>query len=350
LPRFRAIALGDLAVRLSLALEGDAGFLVRGVASLEDAGADDLVFVRGTRWAAAFGRSRAGAAIAPPGADTGGRPVLRSAHPDLDFARAVGLLLVRERPPAGVHPSAAVAEDAVVDPSACVGPHVAVGPRARIGARSVLHANVVLYADVVVGADCELHAGCVLREETQLGDRVVVHAGAAIGADGFGYTFDARRRPIKIPQLGRVVIEDDAEIGALAAIDRATLGTTRIGRNAKIDDLCVVAHNCDVGEDVILVGQSALAGSTVVEAGAILMGQTATTGHLRIGARAFLGGRSAVHKDVPPGARLFGTPAMPERSWHRTMAALARLPDALRRLRAVERALGLRPRRDEGES
>jgi UDP-3-O-[3-hydroxymyristoyl] glucosamine N-acyltransferase len=213
----------------------------------------------------------------------------------------------------------------------------------------VLHAHVVLYADVRVGADCEVHAGAVLREETELGDRVKIHAGASIGADGFGYAFDANGRPSKIPQIGRVVIEDDAEIGALAAIDRATLGVTRIGRNAKIDDLCVVAHNCDVGPDVIMVGQSGLAGSTVVEAGAILMGQTATTGHLRIGARAFLGGRTAVHRDVPAGARYFGAPGMPERSWHRTMAALARLPDALRRLRAVERRLGLRAPRGGGE-
>lgn len=350
MPRFRPTALGDLAARLGRDAEGDATRVVRGVASLDDAGEDDLVFVRGPRYADAFARCRAGAAIAPPSVATGGRPTLRSPHPDWDFARAVALLVVPEHPPAGVHASAVVAPDAQVDPSASIGPFACVGARARVGPRSVLHANVVLYADVVIGADCELHSGCVLREETRVGDRVIIHPGAAIGADGFGYTFDRDGRPAKIPQIGHVEIGDDAEIGALAAIDRATLGVTRIGRNAKIDDLCVVAHNCDVGEDVLMVGQSGLAGSTVVERGAILMGQTGTTGHLRIGARAFLGGRTAVHKDVAPGARLFGAPAMPERAWHRTMAALARLPDVLRRVRAIERRIGIRPPRAEDEA
>jgi len=320
--------------------------VITGVAPLESASPKDLVFVRGPRFAEAFARCGAGAAIAPPSVDARGRPVLRSARPDHDFARAVAALLAPERPPAGVHPTAAVAADARVDASASVGPYAVVGARCAIGPRSVIHPHVVLYPDVRIGADCELHAGCVLREETELGDRVIVHPGASIGADGFGYAFDAEGRPVKIPQIGRVVIEDDVEIGALAAIDRATLGATRIRRNAKIDDLCVVAHNCDVGEDVLIVGQSGLAGSTVVERGAILMGQTGTAGHLRVGARAFLGGRTAVHKDVPAGARLFGAPGMPERTWHRMMAALTRLPDALRRLRAVERALGIRPPRE----
>jgi UDP-3-O-[3-hydroxymyristoyl] glucosamine N-acyltransferase len=346
LPRFRPTPLGKLAALLGCPLEGDADHVVSSVAPLEAAGPGDLVFVRGPRFADAFARCGAGAAIAPPSVPTQGRPVIRSARPDYDFARAVALLVAPERPPAGVHRNAVVAPDATVDPSASVGPYAVVGARCRIGARSVIHPHVVLYADVRVGAECELHAGCVLREETELGDRVIVHAGASLGADGFGYTFDETGRPAKIPQIGRVVVEDDAEIGALAAVDRATLGVTRIGRNAKIDDLCVVAHNCDVGEDVLIVGQSGLAGSTVVERGAILMGQTGTAGHLRIGARAFLGGRTAVVKDVPAGARLFGAPGMPERAWHRTVAALGRLPDALRRLRAVERALGIRPPRE----
>ena len=340
MPRFRPTALGDLAARLGREVEGDATRVVRGVASLDDAGPDDLVFVRGPRFADAFARCRAGAVIAPPSVATGGRPTLRSPHPDWDFARAVALLVVPERPPAGVHPSAVVAPDAQVDASASIGPFAYVGARTRVGARSVLHANVVLYADVAIGADCELHAGCVLREETQLGDRVILQPGAVIGGDGFGYAFDPEGRPEKMPQIGHVVIDDDVEIGALAAVDRATLGVTRIGRGAKIDDLCVVAHNCDVGEDVLIVAQSGLAGCTVVERGAILMAQTGTPGHLRIGERAFLGGRTGVHKDVPPGARLFGAPAMPERAWHRTMAALARLPDA-----AAARARARAPRR-----
>ena len=349
MPKVRNIPLGELAKRLGRDVEGDAGFVARGVAALETAGPGDLVFVRGPRYAEAFAKSAAGAAIATPSVDTGGRPTIRSPRPDLDFARAVALILERERPPAGVHASAVVAGDAQIHPSASIGPHAVVGARTVVGARSVVHANVVLYSDVHIGEDCELHASVVVREECEIADRVILHPGVSIGADGFGYAFDEDGRPAKIPQVGRVVIEDDVEIGALAAVDRATLGVTRIGRNAKIDDLCIIAHNCEIGEDVVIVGLSGLAGSTIVGKGAILMGQTATTGHLRVGERAFLGGRAAVHKDVPAGVHVWGAPAMEQRAWHKSMAALGRLPEALRRLRAIERVLGLRTKRDEEE-
>lgn len=342
MPRVRSISLGELAAALGREVEGDARFAVRGVAPLAGAGPEDLSFARSAAYARALAASRAGAVIVPPGLDAGGRPALRSPRPDLDFARAVALLAAPERPAPGVHPSAVVAPDARIDPSAHVGPLAVVGARATVGARSVLHPHAVLYPDVRVGADCVLHAGCVLREEVEIGDRVVLHAGAVLGADGFGYALDETGRPIKVPQVGRVVLEDDVEVGANATIDRATLGETRVRRNAKIDNLVVVSHNCDVGEDVLVAAQSGLAGSTTVGRGAILMGQTASAGHLTIGAASFLGGRAALHKDLPPGSRVWGAPPLEERRWHKSVAAFARLPEMLRRLRAVERRLGLR--------
>jgi UDP-3-O-[3-hydroxymyristoyl] glucosamine N-acyltransferase len=231
-----------------------------------------------------------------------------------------------------------------------VGPLAVVGARARVGPRSVLHAGVVLYDDVQVGADCVLHAGCVVREECELGDRVLLQPGVVIGGDGFGYTLDESGRPAKLPQIGRVVLEDDVEIGALSAVDRAALGETRVRRNAKIDNLCTISHNCDIGEDVVMAAGAGIAGSTTIGRGTLLMGQTASIGHLTIGAGSFLGARAAVTRDLPPGSRVFGAPAVEERAWHKSVAALARLPDALRRLRALERRLGLRPpRAGEGE-
>ena len=342
MPRLRPTPLGELAAALGRPCEGDPGFSVRGVATLEAAGASDLVFVRSSRYAEVLARSSAGAAIAPPGVETGGRPTIRSPRPDLDFARAVAHLQGDAPAPPGIHPSAVVAAEARVDPTAALGPQVVVGARARVGPRSALHAGVVLYPDASVGADCVIHAGCVIREEVAVGDRVLLHPGVVLGADGFGYTFDERGRPVKIPQIGRVVIEDDVEIGANATVDRATLGETRVRRNAKIDNLCIVSHNCDVGEDVVMVGQSALAGSTTVGRGTIIMGQAATTGHLTIGAGSFLGGRAAVARDLPAGSRVWGAPAVDEHLWRRTVAALNRLPDALRRLRVIERRIGLR--------
>lgn len=346
MPRVRAIALGELGAALGREVEGDPRFTVRGVASLADAGRADLSFVRSAGYARALAASAAGAVIAPPGLEVGERAALRSPRPDLDFARAVALLVEPERPPPGVDPSAVVAPDASVDPTAHLGPRVVVGARGRVGPRSVLHANVVLYPDTRVGADCVLHAGCVLRDEVELGDRVVLHPGVVLGGDGFGYALDETGRPVKVPQVGRVVLEDDVEVGANATIDRATLGETRVRRNAKIDNLVVVAHNCDIGEDVLIAAQSGLAGSTTVGRGSILMGQTASAGHLAIGPASFLGARAAVHRNLPAGSRVWGTPALEERRWHKSVAAFARLPEVMRRLRAIERRLGLL-RRDE---
>ncbi len=343
----RPIRLGELAARLGRSVEGDAGFLVRDVAALTDAGAEALAFVRSPRYAEAWARSGAGAGILPAGVDAASRPVIRSPRPDLDFARAVGWIAPPPAPAAGIHASAVVAEDARVDASACVGPGVVVGPRSRVGPRSVLHPGVILYEDVEVGADCTLHAGAVVREETQLGDRVVLQPGVVLGGDGFGYTFGEGGERVKIPQVGRVVVEDDVEIGANTTVDRATLGETRIGRGTKIDNLVMIAHNCRLGEDVIVVAQSGLAGSTTVGRRAMLMAQMGTAGQLEIGEGAFVGGRAGVHKDVAAGARIWGWPQMEERAWHRSVAALARLPDALRRLRALERRLGVGARRDE---
>ncbi len=333
--------LRELAKTLGREIRGDGEVLLTGVAALDAAGPGDLSFVRSAAWARKSSGTRAAAVVAPPEVDTGTLPALLSPHPGLDFARAVSLLLPAAPAVAGVHPTAVVADDALVDHSASVGPLCTVASGARVGPRSVLHAGVHVYAGVRIGADCAVHSGSVLREGTELGDRVSLQPGVILGGDGFGYAFDETGALEKVPQVGRVVVEDDVEIGANTTVDRATLGETRIRRGAKIDNLVMVAHNCDVGEGAAIVAQSGLAGSTVVGRGAMLMAQSGSGGHLRIGERAFVAARAGLHKDVEPGARVYGAPAMEERRWHRMMAALTRLPDALRRLRAVEKKLGI---------
>ncbi|HVP27840.1 MAG TPA: UDP-3-O-(3-hydroxymyristoyl)glucosamine N-acyltransferase [Myxococcota bacterium] len=336
--------LGEIAERLGREVVGDGDLRIAGVAALDLAGPADLSFVRSLRWAKGIDASRAGALIVPSGVDAKGRPSIPSPNPGLDFARAVALLVPGPRPPPGIDPRAHVAGDAVVDATACLGPGVLVGAGCRIGPRSVLWGNVTLYPDASVGADCAIHAGVVLREGTRVGDRVVIQPNAVLGGDGFGFALNERGEPEKIPQVGRVVVEDDVEIGAGTTIDRAALGETRIGRGTKIDNLVQIAHNCDVGENVVIVAQAGLAGSTVVEDGAMLMARAASAGHLRIGERAFVGAAASLHRDVRPGGRVWGTPQMEERLFHRVVAAMTRLPDALRRLRAVEKKLGLRGR------
>ncbi len=338
------IRLAALAEALGRSVEGDADVEVEGVAALESARAGDLVYVRSERYAKRLAATRAAAVIAPPGVDTGGLPAIRSPNPRLDFARAVRRLMPAEVPPRGVHATAHVDPDARVDETACVGPGCVVGARASIGPGSVLHPNVSLYAGVTVGADCVIHAGSVLREGTVLGDRVVLQPGVVLGGDGFGYAKDEEGRFEAVPQIGRVVVEDDVEIGANSAIDRGALGDTRIGRGTKIDNLVQVAHNCEVGEDVLIVAQAGLAGSATVERGALLLAQAGVADHVRIGERAYVGPQSGVTGDVEPGARVLGTPhedlALARRIW----VAWRRLPDLIARLRAVERRLGMRGR------
>jgi len=340
------IRLSELAAALGREATGDEDPLIRGVAPLESAGEGELAFVRSARHARELARSRAGAVILPEGLDAAGRPAIASPDPGLDFARAVALVEPAPEPPRGVGREALVAPDAKIDPEASVAPGAVVGARSRVGARTAIHPNATLYPDVVVGADCVLHAGVVLREGTVLGDRVVLEPGVVIGGDGFGYVADGQGGLVKMPHVGRVVIEDDVEIGAGTTVDRGTLAETRIRRGARIDNLVQIAHNCDVGEGAVIVAQSGLSGSTVVGRGAVVMAQAGSAGHLRIGDGAFVGARAGLHKDVPDGARVWGAPQMEERAWHRAVRALARLPAALRRLRAIERELGLRRTRE----
>lgn len=340
------LRLAEIAAKLGCEVVSGGDTLVTGVAALADAGPGDLSFVRSRQYAAALGDSAAGAVIAPDGLETGSRPTIRSLDPSLDFARAVSLIVESPRPLPGIHPSAVVDPDAVVDPSAALGPGVVVGAGAQVGPRSVLHANVCLYSGAVVGADCELHSGVILREDSELGERVRLQPGVLIGGDGFGFLPTGEGQTVRVPQVGRVVIEDDVEIGAGTTVDRATLGETRIRRGAKIDNLVMIGHNCDIGENAIIVAQSGLGGNTRVGTRAILMARVGSAGQLEIGDGAFVGARSGLHHDVAPHSRVYGSPAVEERVWHRQLAALKHLPQALRRLRVLERQLGLR---GEGE-
>jgi len=346
--RRHKLELGELAERLGgRAVEGDPRFRVDAVATLEQGGASALGFVRGAAWAGALAGSRIGAVIAPPGVGVGGRPAIRSPLPSLDFARATALLVPEPRPAPGVHPSAWVAPTARVHPSATVGPRSVVGERSEIGAGTVLVASVTVLQGVRVGADCRLHAGVVVRERSRLGDRVILQPGVVIGGDGFGYEFNERGESEKVPQVGDVVIEDDVEIGANSTVDRARIGSTRIGRGTKIDNLVMIAHNVVIGPHSLIVAQTGIAGGTVLGERVIAMAQSGFAGHLHVGDGVFVGARGGVIEDLPAKARVWGFPAVPERAWHRTTAWLARLPELAKRVRALERRLGLAGK-DEG--
>jgi UDP-3-O-[3-hydroxymyristoyl] glucosamine N-acyltransferase len=328
--------LGELARALGLEAEGDADVVLTGVAPVAEAQPGDLTFMRSPVFAKDLAASDASAVVTLPGLDVGGRPALRSEDPSADFYRAAALLVPEPRPAVGVHASAHVDPGAVVDATAAVGPGCSVGAGARIGARSVLHAGVVVGDGVRIGEDCELHGNGVLRAACVLGDRVTLQPGVVIGGEGFGYVGDGEGGLRRVHNIGSVILGDDVEVGANSTIDRGTLGDTRIGRGCKIDNLVQIAHNCVLGEHVIVVAQVGIAGSAKIGSRTVIMGQAGVGGHVEVGEGVFVGAKTGVHKSVEPGERVYGMPYRKERAFHREAAALKRLPELLRRVRRLE--------------
>ncbi len=331
--------LDALAARLGCALRGDGAVEVTRVAGLEQAGPGEITFLANPRYAEKLGATRASAVIVRPEVETA-QPALLTDNPYLAFARALEVLHPQPKPAPGVHPAASVDPSATLGEGVHVGAYAVIGAGCSVGPRSVIHPHVVLYPGVTVGADCVLHSGAQVREGCRLGDRVVLQNNAVIGADGFGFARDAQGRYNKIPQVGIVVLEDDVEVGALTAIDRAALAETRIGRGTKLDNLVQIGHSVTVGEDTVMAAQVGIAGSTKIGRRVTLAGQVGVAGHVEVGDDAVATGQTGVTASVPAGAVMSGTPMQPTREWKRSSLLFARLPELLARLKAVEKKLG----------
>lgn len=345
-------ALGEIAVQLGGELVGDAALRVDRLGSLERATRSTLCFVASERFRAQIDTTQAGCIVVAPAlreAAAARGAAIVTPDPHLYYARLSQWWAkrTRARPAPGVHASAQVDPLAHVDASASVGPLCVVEAGARIGARAVLGAHCVIGAGASIGEDSTLEAHVSFGAGCTIGARGIVHGGAVIGADGFGFA-PSPTGAVKIPQAGIVIVEDDVEIGANTTVDRATLEATIIRRGAKLDNLVMIAHNCEVGAHSFLAAQVGIAGSTKIGRGVQMGGQAGAAGHLTIGDGVQIAAQSGVPNSVPAGKVVGGYPAMDVGLWRRTSAAILRLPELLRRVRRLERRLGAESGPEEG--
>lgn len=338
------LTLADLRARLGGALRGDASVQLRGVASLNQAGSDQIGFLVNAKYIAQARASRAGALIVPESLEHAlPQPCLLVPNPHAVFARAAALLHPEPTLPPGIHPGAVVAEDAEVDPEARIGPGVVVGSGARVGPRSAIHAACVIGPGARIGADCLLHPRVTVQHGCVVGDRVILHPGCVIGGDGFGLAWEMDPEGghwSKVPQVGRAILEDDVEVGANTTIDRGALDDTVIERGAKLDNLIQIAHNCRVGRHTAIAACAGIAGSTRIGAYCQIGGAAMIIGHLEICDRVTVSAGTFVAKDIKePGTHTSVQPLMRHEDWLKNAAHLRHLDKLAARVKALEKLL-----------
>jgi UDP-3-O-[3-hydroxymyristoyl] glucosamine N-acyltransferase len=326
--------LQEIAAKLGLRLEpSDAAAEITGIAAIDSAAPDQITFIANPKYAAAAGRTRAAAIIVEQDFPPLQKPTLRTRNPQYAYLRVADLFhrpLEYERT---IHPSAVIHSSARIGRNPAIGAHVVIDADVEIGDNCTLLPHVVIYRGVKIGNQFFAHSHVSIREYCEIGSQVLLHNGVVIGSDGFGFAKDDGGRWQKIPQSGKVVIEDDVEIQANCCVDRGSLGETRIGRGTKIDNLVHIAHNCIVGENSMLCSQVGLAGSTELGKNVILAGQVGVAGHCKIGDNVIVTAQSGTHGDIDAGKMISGSPAFDHKQWRRSVALFSRLPELARAVR-----------------
>ena len=330
--------LKELAEHLGGVVRGDETLRVNGLAPLEAAGPDKITFLANPKYAAKVSTTGAGAVLMAPGCENYGRNVIEVSNPYLAFAKLLTLFHVHKPAPLGIMVGAIIGSDVSLGADLTVYPGAVIGNGVTLGDRCIVHPGVVIYAGVTIGSDTVIHANVVVREHCRIGKRCVIQPGAVIGSDGFGYAPDGRGY-YAIPQVGIVVLEDDVEVGANTCVDRAALETTHIRRGTKLDNLVQIAHNCQIGEDCMIVSQVGISGSTKLGNHVTLAGQVGVIGHLTIGDNVMVGAQSGIIESLPANTGYSGTPAIPHKEWLKSMAVIPKLPEFRKSLSMLEKRI-----------
>lgn len=328
--------LNEIAALVGGTVSGDGEFRVSGIKALEDATEGEISLYFDPRYRDLLRKTRAGALIVAEKTPLFDGPQLVVEHPGVAYAKTAGFFAPRPTGLSGIHPGAYIHE------SSKIGEGVTVFPQVYVGADSVIEDGVILFAGVFIGDRVRIGEGSVVHPNVSilhdcwLGSNVIVNAGAVIGSDGFGF-IRVQEGHLKIPQIGKVRIEDNVEIGAGSTIDRGALGVTRIGKGVKTDNMVHIGHNVSVGENTLLVAQAAISGSVEIGRDVVVGGQVAIGDHLKVGDGAMIGPQSGVAKSLGPGEVVAGTPTMPHRLWLKTSLLLTRLPGLNERVRRLEK-------------
>ncbi|MGD9562386.1 MAG: UDP-3-O-(3-hydroxymyristoyl)glucosamine N-acyltransferase [Pyrinomonadaceae bacterium] len=332
--------LSELAARTSSTIEnGSPDLDIKAAAGLDIAESGDVTFLANPKYTPQVAATRASAIFldetTEPGRD--GIAVLRSRNPYVAYTLALRLFHPEPALSPYRHPTAVIDESAEVDDNTEIGANVVIGRSCLVAAGVRIFPNVTIYDNVSIGENAVIHSGVSIRENCEIGRNCIVHNNSTIGSDGFGYSKDENNRWLKIPQTGRVVLEDDVEIGANAAIDCASVGETRIKRGAKIDNLVQIGHSCTIDEDALICAQTGLAGSSYIGKRVVLAGQVGIAGHLKVGDDAVVTAKSATSHDVEPGKVISGIPGFENREWLRSTAAYRRLGELAGIIRRLEK-------------
>jgi len=337
----KTIRLRELAERIGAELLGDGEIEVRGVSSLEAVGEGEIGFVAAApRVKDAEASDAAAFIVTRQLADEprlAARPRLVASDAKLAFARTIELFYSREYRATGISPDLVCGEGTEIGLECSIHPRVTIGSGCRIGDRVTLHPGVVIGDAVSIGSGAELFPNVTIYAGTEIGNRCRIHAGTVIGADGFSFTPDGAGRQVKLLQVGRVILEDDVEIGANCCIDRAGFGETRLRRGVKLDNLIQIGHNVQIGEDTVIAALAGFSGGTTVGRGCVIAGQIGTNQHITIGDRVVITARTGVTKSVESGRIVGGMmPAMDYQQWRKSQVLYARLPEIFERLKKLE--------------
>ncbi len=330
--------VGELAALVDGYVEGDGATLISGISSIEDAQFGDVTYAENARLLSTAERSEASAVIAPQSSPAIQKPIIRVKNPRFAFAQVLRIFAPEPKVYKGIHPTALIGENVTLGKNVSIHANSVIGENVTIGDNTVIYPFVYIGDDVQIGNNCVIYPQVVLHDNTELGTCVVIHSGSILGTDGFGYMF-IEDRHYKIPQIGRVIVGDDVEIGANVTIDRARTGCTRIGSGCKIDNLVHIGHNCTIGEHCVIVAQVGISGSVEIGKGVILAGQSGVKDHVKIGDGAIIGANTGVIGDIPAGEFVSGHYARPHHTEMRILASQKRLPEMNQRIRDLESRL-----------